>query len=103
MINAGVRRVLTTQWVDITKVSVSSVSGIVYLTGHLVRMTASHSEFSEGGLRELDSRVRKVPGVRDVKYRFDNWERKLTALWVPIYPESAPATAPDAPADHSST
>ena len=46
-------------------------------------MTASHRDFHEGALREVDLRVRRVPSVLDVKYQLDNWERKLTAQWVP--------------------
>jgi hypothetical protein len=49
-------------------------------------MTASHPEMGEGALREMDSRIRNIPGVGDVKYQLKNWERKLTAHWVPRNP-----------------
>ena len=81
--NVAVRRILTSLWVDITLVNVRTADGVVYLSGHLQRMTASHRDFHETTLRELDLRVRRVPCVQDVKYQLDNWERKLTAHWAP--------------------
>jgi hypothetical protein len=89
--NVAVRRILTSFWVDIVACQVRTIDGVVYLSGHIQRMTASHRDFSESMLRELDTKIRATPCVRDVKYRFDNWERKLTAHWVPII--AAPVTA----------
>ena len=68
VIKVAVRRVRSVMWLDITCVNVRVTRGVVYLTGHLQRMTASHSDFSEPTLRELDA--------RDVKYRLSNWRRK---------------------------
>ncbi len=95
--NVAVRRLLTSHWVDITLVNVRTVGGVVYLRGYLKRMTASHQEFHESTLRELDSRLRRVPTVRDVKYQLDNWERKLTAQWVEIRNSPLTTGASDAP------
>ncbi|MCG3149723.1 MAG: hypothetical protein PCFJNLEI_03188 [Verrucomicrobiae bacterium] len=81
--NVAVRRILTSCWVDITRVQVRTTGGVVYLVGTIQRMTASHQDLSDTVLREMDQRIRKLGGVRDVKYQLDNWERKLTALWVP--------------------
>lgn len=80
--NVAVRRILTSIWVDITRVGVRTTDGVVYLTGEIQRMTASHPELSEAALREMDLRIRQLNGVRDVKYQLKNWERKLTAHWV---------------------
>jgi osmotically-inducible protein OsmY len=80
--NVAVRRILTSCWVDITQVQVRTTGGVVCLTGTLKRMTASHQELSESVSREIDTRIRKLGGVRDAKYQLDNWERKLTAHWV---------------------
>ncbi len=82
VIAVGVRRILTAMWVDITRVNVRATRGVVYLGGHIQRMTASHAEFQEQTLREMDARLRQIRGVRDVKYRFDNWQRTLTGQWV---------------------
>jgi hypothetical protein len=82
VIAVAVRRVLTAMWVDITRVNVRATRGIVYLDGHIRRMTASHAELQEQSLREMDARLRQIRGVRDVKYRFDNWRRTLTGQWV---------------------
>jgi len=87
--NVAVRRILTACWVDITQVQVRTTGGVVYVTGHIERMTASHRDLSESVLREMDTRIRQLGTVRDAKYQFDNWDRKLTAHWVPITPEPA--------------
>jgi hypothetical protein len=97
IINVAVRRILTSLWADITQVQVRTTGGVVYLSGMLKRMTASHQDFSDTVLREMDIRLRKITGVRDVKYQLVNWERKLTAHWQPR--ESQPpinAALPDA-------
>jgi hypothetical protein len=93
LINVAVRRLLTSLWVDITQVQVRTTAGVIYLSGHLQRMTASHQDFSDTVLREMDIRLRKISGVRDVKYQLDNWERKLTALWQARSPDD-PVNAP---------
>lgn len=71
-------------WVDITQINIRVTRGIVYLSGHLVRMTASHSEFDPQNLRELDSRLRRIREAQDVKYRLSNWQRNLHGDWSPI-------------------
>ena len=75
--NVAVRRILTSLWVDITLVNVRTTGGVVYVSGHLKRMTSSHNQFDQLGLREMDMRLRKIRGVRDLKYRFDNWRRNV--------------------------
>jgi hypothetical protein len=81
------RRVLTAMWVDITQISVRTTRGVVYLTGHLQRMTASHSDFTPTSLREIDQRLHQIRGVRDVKYRLDNWRRNVDGGWAVGPPE----------------
>jgi hypothetical protein len=81
VITVAVRRVLTAMWVDITQVNVRATRSMVYLAGHLQRMTASHIDFTPEALRELDARLRRLPNVRDVKYRLDNWRRGLDGSW----------------------
>ena len=68
-------------WVDITQVSFRCTGGVLYLGGHLQRMTASHAEMYLPALREMDQRLRKIRDVRDVKYRFDNWHRNADGGW----------------------
>ena len=97
-INVAVRRLLTSLWVDITLVQVRTTAGVVYLSGMLKRMTASHQSLSETVLREMDVRLRKITGVRDVKYQLVNWERKLTGYWNPRDPYASTGTAPAASA-----
>ena len=92
-INVAVRRILTSLWVDITLVQVRTTAGVVYLSGMLKRMTASHQSLSDTVLREMDIRLRKISGVRDVKYQLLNWERKNTGYWNPRDPYD-PANAP---------
>jgi hypothetical protein len=103
LINVAVRRILASLWVDITLVQVRTTSGVVYVSGLLKRMTASHQEISDTVLREMDIRLRKISGVRDVKYQLLNWERKLTALWEKRDPYVAPVNAPIPDASPSSS
>jgi hypothetical protein len=67
-------------------VQVRTTAGVVYLSGMLKRMTASHQSLSDTVLREMDIRLRKISGVRDVKYQLVNWERKNTGYWNPRDP-----------------
>ena len=90
MINVAVRRVLTGLWVDITLVNVSTFTGVVHITGHIQRMTATHNELFAPGLMELDRRVRAVRGVTDIRYRFDNWLRNGQGQWVKSSPDDLP-------------
>ncbi len=79
---AAARRVLTASWVDLTQVSIRATRGVVHVAGHLQRMTVSHNEFTHGGLREIDLRLRAIRDVRDVKYRLDNWRRNVDGGWL---------------------
>jgi hypothetical protein len=81
--NVAVRRILSALWVDITRVGVRCTGGVVYLTGELIRMTASHPDLSEVTLRDMDLQIRRLSGVRDVRYQLKNWERKLAGQWAP--------------------
>jgi hypothetical protein len=81
VITVGVRRVLTAMWADITLVNVRTTRGTVYLTGQFQRMTASHAELTPQAMREMDLRLRRLPHVRDVKYRLSNWQRNLQGEW----------------------
>jgi hypothetical protein len=97
-INAAARRVLTSLWVDITQVLVSTTRGNVRISGHLERMTASQSEFHEAALTEMDRRVRAVSGVRSVQYALDNWQQTMQGRWLPrggrtLPPAGAPPSA----------
>ena len=74
-------------WVDLTLVSVRATRGVIHLTGHLQRMTASHNDFNQSGLREIDVRLRHIRGVRDAKYRLDNWRRNVDGGWLAISPD----------------
>jgi hypothetical protein len=76
-------------WVDITQVNVRATRGVLYLTGHLQRMTASHAELAPEALREMDARLRRLPNVRDVKYRLDNWRRGFDGVWSVVLPGQA--------------
>lgn len=75
------RRTLTAMWMDITLINFRCTRGVLYVGGHLQRMTASHSELYLPALREMDLRLHKIHDVHDVKYRFDNWRRNIDGGW----------------------
>ena len=99
--NVAVRRILTSLWVDITLVNVRTTGGVVYVSGYLKRMTASHTQFDQLGLREMDLRLRKIRGVRDLKYRLDNWRRNVDGGWSTTAPGESVTFVIDEPTAES--
>ena len=81
LVVVAARRALTAMWVDITQISFRCTRGVLYLGGTLQRMTVSNNQFHNAALREMDARLRKINDVRDVKYRFANWQRNIDGGW----------------------
>ena len=83
-IKTNIRHVLTSGWVDITKVLVRVTGGIAYLSGTLQRMTQEHQELLPSQLKRLDLSIRSLRGVRGVYYNFDNWKYSVYGTWSPV-------------------
>lgn len=96
--NAAARRVLSSMWVDITRVHISTVRGTIYVRGFLQRMTASHADLDPSTLAEMDRRLRALSGVRGVQYALDNWYYTLNGMWLPRQGRAAGSEAAPPPA-----
>ncbi len=92
-ITVTVRRALVSSWVDITLVNVRSTRGNVYISGHLKRMTHQHADMYVKLLQTMDMSLRRLKGVRDVRYILDNWSRDIAGFWTPLKSKEAPAMA----------
>ena len=80
-IKTNIRHVLTSAWVDITKVLVRVTGGSAYLSGTLQRMTQEHQELLPSQLKRLDLSIRSLRTVKAVYYNFDNWECSVYGVW----------------------
>jgi hypothetical protein len=80
-INADVRRILTKHWINLRKLQYSCIGGIVYLRGVVeVMYNAPGREQSWQGVTarqvaELEKAIKRIPNVKRVQFRFQNWER----------------------------
>ena len=86
-ITAAVRRILASYWIDLTRLSIRTTRGTIYMSGNIRRMTFEHSEMDEKFLRQIDGDLRMVDKVRNVSYDLDNWELDDLDVWHRIDPE----------------
>jgi len=84
-INAEVRRLLVSRWVDVARLQIGSTNGVVYLMGSLgVRLEDPSRRDSEVAPRHnpqesvlhlaktLEKDIRRIREVRDVVFKLDN-------------------------------
>jgi hypothetical protein len=82
-VNAEVRRLLVSRWVDVSLLQVGTTNGVVYILGHLDSTMADPTRRADaraGGVGErvlqlavlLDKDLRRVRDVRDVVFKYDN-------------------------------
>jgi hypothetical protein len=60
---------------------VRTVRGVIYLSGHLQRMTHEYAEMDERILHQLDLDLHGLSDVRDINYDLDNWECNDSGAW----------------------
>jgi hypothetical protein len=93
-INAGVRQVLTSNWVDLQALNFGAAGRIVYFHGKFQRMRAASRPSEETRdvfehtiaenlslLQRVEKQVRGDPLVLDVVFRLDNF-KKLHGKWM---------------------
>jgi len=83
-INAEVRRLLVSRWVDVTRLQIGTTNGVVYLMGSLgtaiaepIRRDLEAQRLSprERALhlaKTLEKDIRRIHNVRDVVFKLDN-------------------------------
>ena len=78
-----IRQVLTGCWVDTAAIQIRVTNGKVYLAGTIQPVTRNQRDLQPQQLQLLDANLRKLRGVRDIKYNFSNWEAGLRGNWQP--------------------
>lgn len=87
-INAAVRRLFVSRWVDVSRLQIGTTNGVVYVMGHLeTTMEDPGRRWEEVQSRSsgerilrlamtLDRSLRRLPDVRDVIFKLDNATRR---------------------------
>lgn len=83
-INAEVRRLLVSRWVDVSRLQLGSTNGVVYIMGCLDTVVADPQRRADQAMRRgdgeralrlamlLEKEIRRLPFVRDVVFKLDN-------------------------------
>jgi hypothetical protein len=83
-INAEVRRLLVSRWVDVTRLQLGATNGVVYVMGFLDTVVADPQRRADQAMRRgdgeralrlamlLDKEIRRLHFVRDVVFKLDN-------------------------------
>ena len=81
-VNADVRRILNKRWISMKQLRFSCTGGIVYLRGTLELMynaptggTGWHGISGEQ-IGNLERAIKKIPNVKRVNFKLNNWEKK---------------------------
>lgn len=83
-INAFVRSVLVRRWIDTSRVDFGTSNGVVYVRG-ILRQIYGRKQLEEDQrevdnlialLRKVEKEIRTIPGVKDVIFKFDNFEKR---------------------------
>lgn len=89
-VNVQVKKMLTEKGIDTSKLTISTMGTSVYLRGKLEFI---HETYTKDGayhqwktrrikfLRELEKDIRKIRGVRFVRFQLHDWEKDGTT-WV---------------------
>lgn len=85
-LNVKVKTEFVRHWVDVQHISISATRGTVYVRGKLAFKggkvdTTSELSISKQ-LKAVERAIRSVPGIADVKFEFEEWE-KVGGAWQP--------------------
>jgi hypothetical protein len=86
-INAEVRRLLVSRWVDVSALRIGATNGVVYVTGRLDlsvedpgrRQAMDHDDKMARTLRlvmQLERELRRIRDVRDVVFKLENVSKR---------------------------
>jgi Mg2+/Co2+ transporter CorC len=83
-INAFVRTVFVRRWIDTSRVDFGTSNGVVYVRG-ILRQVYGRKQLEDEKdedetsllslVRRIEKEIRSIPGVRDVVFRLDNFEK----------------------------
>ena len=83
-INAFVRSVLVKRWIDTSRVDFGTSNGVVYVRG-ILRQVYGRKQLEEDDeevdnllalVRKVEKEIRRIPGVRDIVFKLDNFEKR---------------------------
>jgi hypothetical protein len=83
-INAFVRSVLVKRWIDTSRVDFGTSNGVVYVRG-ILRQVYGRKQLEEDDeevdnllalVRKVEKEIRTIPGVRDIVFKLDNFEKR---------------------------
>ena len=82
-LNARVRKIVTSNWLDISQIRTRVTRGVIHFQGHVTRIgeDPKSPESNEPFLEKLDEQIRSLPGFRGAHFAFDNWRREPTGVW----------------------
>ena len=77
LINVRMDQLLTRRGIDTAKMNISSHQGSVTISGILKSRNRRADEMQMASdMKRLDLEMRKIPNVRDVAWRLENWRRE---------------------------
>jgi hypothetical protein len=76
-INCQVRAYLVKWWIDIKKLDIRTIGGVVYIKGSIRFKETARLEEDEkpNALLHIERDLHKMQGVKDVKLQFTNWAK----------------------------
>ena len=83
-LNMKLRKAITSCWFDISRMRTRVTRGRIYVQGN-VKRTGEDPEDPDCNLpflEKMDSLVRDLPGVKGVRYTFDNWKQNKAGSWL---------------------
>jgi hypothetical protein len=84
-IHSRVRSVLARRWVDLKRLNVGTINGVVHIEGELRQSLSLAPSIGEGKpslqfVRKIERELRAIAGVRDVVFSVSGFE-KVGAEW----------------------
>jgi hypothetical protein len=82
-INCRVRRVLVRHWIDLGKICVRTTSGVVRLSGSLVRLHSGGPALDPTTVVGIMAEIRRIQDIRRIQASFNNWVESI-GTWVNV-------------------
>lgn len=83
LINVRVEQVFVRRGIDTQKIQISTHHGSVTIQGHLEPRSKRYEIKSSADMKSIEQSVRRVPNVKDIQWRLDNWNRE-EGHWKPV-------------------
>lgn len=81
-LNAAIRSLLASQWIDLQRIRFATVHGTVRFYGELCYLGAHRGNRSEASrIENLEQQVRRLKGIRKVYFDLQNWRKNANGEW----------------------